>query len=269
MIIFCAGLMKDPRPLINYMYEMQIGDYFSRMGDSGVYPSIDANLFKSLFTESQLPDHPLHNQYVNYYHHEDDERKKRPCDITPIYFPSRVYHFERMKEAVVLENHLSAAAQIPNFAMYIGYPRKAATTLLQTCSEIFTQQGATHLTMVDVTCHHSTLETLKFTNPQSLWLRFCNLPNNFVRSLLNQLFGSGDSLQRLWMDWMDLSPFESLLNELLEDLVAHHKTQKGQRKLNLELEGFTAYPTNLSKLFIQKWRERCRGVESIDCWIIH
>ena len=69
---------------------------------------------------------------------------------------------------------------------------------------------------------------------------------------------------------MNLAPFESLLDELLEDLVAHHQRKReaglAQRKLKLWLEGSKfSQPTNLSEEFVEKWRNRCEKVDSIDC----
>ena len=123
VIIFSTGLMKYPRPLINYLYEMQVEKYLSKMRTGG-RPSIDADLFQSLHDEStvKLPDHPLHNKFINFYNHREDDREKRPRDTT-LYFPSRVYHFRDIKEAVVLENHLSMAAKTPSCTMYIWDPR--------------------------------------------------------------------------------------------------------------------------------------------------
>ena len=268
VIIFSTGLMKDPRPLINYLYEMQVEEYLSKMRSSG-RPSIDADLFQSLHDEStvKLPDHPLHNQFINFYNHREDDREKRPRDTT-LYFPSRVYHFRDIKEVVVLENHLSMAAKTPNCTMSTRWPREAIRDLLLSCSEIFKQQPVTALYMFGVTCHDSSLTALRMINPQVLHLWECNLPPNYVESLIQQLKGSGDSLQKLELLAMDLSPYESLLDELLENLVAHHETHKGQRKLVLLLIGNKfIQPTNLSEGFKVKWRERCRGVESIHCVI--
>ena len=250
--------MKDSRPLVQFVYEMQVEAYPG---------SIDADLFKSLYHEAtvKLPDHPLHNQYINWYNHWEDDWMNRPRDVTGIYFPSRVYHFERMREAVVLENHLSAAAQTPSCSMYIEYPGETTRDMLLVCSEIFNQQPVTALYMLYVTCRDSSLTALRMINPQVLYLALCNLPSNFVENLIQQLKGSGDSLQRLYLVAMNLSPYESLPDELLEDLVAHHETHKGQRKLKLQLRG--GIISNLSEGFKVKWRKRCEGVESIDCVI--
>ena len=266
--------MKDPKPLVQFVYEMQIEHYLSNMR-TRYTPSIDADLFKSISTESHLPYHPLHNEFVNYYHHDENDRKNRPHDTNKIYFPSRFYHFEWMREAVVLENHLSAAAQTPSCSMYIYHdlfnPREAIESdVLLACSEIFKLQPVTYLYMHFVFCRDSSLIVPRMINPQRLCLYECYLqrlclyecylPDQFVRSLIRDLFGAGDSLQFLGLYRINLRPFESLLDELLENLVAHYETHKGQRKLELRLdEG-----TELSEDFCERWRERCRGVESID-----
>ena len=243
--------MKDSTPLVQFMYEMQVEDYLRQMR-TGHKSSIDANLFESLYRESRVkwPDHPLHNEYVNYY----DHRWSTTQDTTPIYFPSRVYHFESMREAVVLEDHLSAATKIPNCAMYMdGFDEEI-------CGYIFKKQVITDLIISTTFIHSTKVPTI--TNPRSLRLNYCHTSYNFMRSLLQQLFGAGDSLEILWLKNTDLSPCESLLDELLENLVAHHEAQKGQRKLELELDG-----TDLSKDFTKKWNERCMGIGSIYCEI--
>ena len=54
MVIFVAGLMKDSRPLVQYVYEMQVEDYVNKMRTDRVDPSIDADLFESLQAESSV-----------------------------------------------------------------------------------------------------------------------------------------------------------------------------------------------------------------------
>ena len=253
VILFCAGLMKDSTPLVQFIYEMQVEEYLRQMR-TGHKSSIDANLFESLYRESTVkwPDHPLHNEYMNYY----DHRWSTTQDTTPIYFPSRVYHFESTREAVVVENHLSAATKIPNCAMYMdGFDEEI-------CGYIFKKQVVTDLTISMTFIHSTKVPTI--TNARSLRLNYCHTSYDFMRSLLQQLFVAGDSLEILWLKNTDLSPFEPLLDELLEDLVAHHEAQKGQRKLELELE---LDGTDLYKDFTEKWNQRCMGIESIYCEI--
>ena len=101
VVLFVVGLMKDSRPLVQYVYEMQVEDYLNEMRtDSN--PSIDADLFMVLQAESsvRLVDHPLHNKYINYYDH-----LRGDLDTTPVYFPSRLYQFSQMRHEVVLEKH--------------------------------------------------------------------------------------------------------------------------------------------------------------------
>ena len=92
VVLFVAGLMKDSRPLVQYVYEMQVEDYLNEMRTGHYAPSIDDDLFKWLQAECsvRLVDHPLHNKYINYYDHRKDS------DTTPVYYPSQVYHFYLM-----------------------------------------------------------------------------------------------------------------------------------------------------------------------------
>ena len=107
----------------------------------------------------------------------------------------------------------------------------------------------------------------RLIKPVSVHLRDCNLPDDFVEKILRQLFGCGESLQHLGLFNMDLKPFESLIDELLEDLVAHHEAGLVQRKLRLLLLGIKDDSTDLSSRFMEKWRKRCEKVDSIDCYI--
>ena len=114
-----------------------------------------------------------------------------------------------------------------------------------------------YLTVLDVPIKMS-------RNPQSVCFWHCVLPHSFSWSTLRQLKGCGDSLQVLQLRLMYLAPFESLLDELLEDLVTHHEAGLAQRKLELRLEGFKDWkPTKLSEEFVEKWRNRCQGIGSV------
>ena len=298
VIIFAAGQMKDSRPLVQYVYEMQVEDYLNEMRTD--YPSIDADLFKWLQAESrvQLFDDPLHNKYINYYNHYD--RWGDPTDTTAVYFPSQVYDFRFMSRGVVLEDPLTQGEEIPPCAMEIWKPDEAVSdSLLSICSQISTRQPVTDLWMRYVTCN--SLEAPRLIKPQTVALFVCKFPKVFMQILLRQLIEChcGETLQELWLGDMNLRPFESLLDELLEDLVAHHEAGLAQRKLRLWfmdlgpveslidelLEDLVAHhqrkreaglaqrelelghPTNLSEEFVEKWRNRCKKVDSIDCRI--
>ena len=267
VVLFAAGLMKDSRPLVQYVYEMQVEDYLDEFRTGDDYPSIDDDLLKSLQAESsvRLFDDPLHNKYINYY----DYHRWNDSDTT-VYYPSQVYHFDQMSHGVVLENHLIQAEEIPPCVMYIYWPREAVSdSLLSICSEISTHQPVADLRMWDVTCN--SLEAPRLIKPVIVDLYDCELPEDFMQILLGQLIEChcGETLQVLQLIEMDLRPFESLIDELLEDLVAHHEAGLAQRKLVLWLTGNKRFnrPTNLSREFVEKWRNRCEKVDSIHCRI--
>ena len=261
VVTFTAGLMKDPRPLVQYTYEMQIEDYVNRMRTGG-YLLIDADLLKSLHTESivRLFDHPLHNKYINYYEHD---RWRGDSDTAPVYFPSRLYHFGYMRHEVVLGNHLPGSTEIVPCTVYISGPDEAVRDkLLSSCSEIFMHQVVADLSMEFVSCKESTLAAPRMSNPQSVILDQCVLPDQFLMNILYQLCGCGETLQCLWLYNMELKPHEALLDELLEDLVGHHEAGLAQRKLVLQLGC-----SDLSEEFVKKWINRCWRIDSIDCMI--
>ena len=54
VVIFVVGLMKDSRPLVQHVYEMQVEDCLNKLRTKvGVIPpSIDTDLFRSLHAES-------------------------------------------------------------------------------------------------------------------------------------------------------------------------------------------------------------------------
>ena len=141
VVLFVVGLMKEPGPLAQFVYEMQIEYYLNKMRTGGgLGPSIDTDLFKSLRAEFsvQLFDHQLHNKYINYYRQDEDGD---PTDTTPVYFPSRLYHFYEMRHGVVLEDHLTDSTEIPPCTMWILSPREAVSdTLLSICSQIWKYQ---------------------------------------------------------------------------------------------------------------------------------
>ena len=179
VITFAAGQMKDSRPLVQFLYEMQV--------ENG--PSIDTDLFRWLEAESsvRLFDDLLHNKYINYYHHYEDERMKRPPDTTKVYCPSGLYQFLSMRREVVLENHLTQEEEIPPCTVYIYDPDAAVMdSLLSICSQIRKHQRVSDLWMIDVTCDNPTITPPRLAKPVSVIVYECKLPNSFVEKILRQ-----------------------------------------------------------------------------------
>ena len=250
VIIFTAGQMKDPRPLVQHVYEMQVE-----------HPSsIDTDLFKSLHAEStvRLVDDPLRNKYINYYNHRLDEEKKRPLDTTRVYWPSRVYHFNWMEHEVVLDHH-TEGEEIPPCTMYISQPDEAVSdSLLSICSEISKHQAVINLWMLGVTSN--SLEAPRLSrNSRSLNIYSCNLSSSFTRKVLQQLHNCV-TLTFLDLHQMDLREVEEDLDHLLSNLVANHEKGLSQKGLRIQIE-----KNGLSEGFVAKWRRRCEGITSINC----
>ena len=165
----------------------------------------------------------------------------------------------------MLANHLTDATEIPPCAMRMDSPHKAVSdSLLSICSEIWKHQGVSDLWMWAVKC--DSLTPPRLTNPGTVRLSQCKFLDVFVEKILHQLFGCAEYLQRLELEGMNLKPFESLLDELLEDLVAHHEAGSVQRRLRLRGDGHIQ-PSKLSEEFKEKWWNRCWGIDSIDCVI--
>ena len=272
VIIFTVGLMKDPKPLVEHIYEIHEEWFLNGLRTDAAY-EIDVELFTSIYTEStvQLPDHPLHNKYCNFYDHGKDDRMNRSRDITPIFHPSRLYDFNHIKQEVKLNTDDHAGAEIPECAIYIDgkeYDEAATKKLLATCCRISRKQPVSDLYLYDVTCEDFTdhiNDTIRMSNKvRSLSIDECVLPEPFIRDLLRSCVDCGDSLQKLTLYRMNLSPFEPLLNELLEKLADYHKTGGAQRELTLWLGGSRKHPTDLSEQFEDEWTKRCRGIPSID-----
>ena len=178
VVLFAAGQMKDSRPLVQFVYEMQVEGHLNEMRTGDVLPSIEDDLFRGLHAEAsvQLFDDPLHNKYINYCAERD----------TTVYFPSQVYHFSRMRHEVVLENHRTQEEEIPPCAMSISDPHEAVSdAVLSICSEIWEHQAVSDLQLMHVTCN--SLEAPRLIKPQTVHLYGCEFPEDFMQIFLRQL----------------------------------------------------------------------------------
>ena len=206
--------MKDPRPLVDHVYQMFVDARLNNMiGTSGLVV-INKDLFQAIFRESrvQLPGHPLHNKHINYYNHRTDDKENR--DTTPVYTPSRYYEFNGMREDVQCDiQHTEQDADQPECGIEIDKPDEAVTqSLLTTCHNISRHQPLTDLRMNSVRCRDlpAAVEApIMSRNARSLRLREYDLPVRFTRNILRQLIDSDCvTLQMLVLYQMHLSPVE-------------------------------------------------------------
>ena len=143
-MLFAVGLMSDPTLLVDYVYQMIISDRLEEMKHKNYYSSghCDYNLLNSLYTESKvkLPGHPLYNQHINYYDHSENR---------PIYFPSKMYWFEYVKNDIDLgTKHREQKSEVTECALIISIytPIKPVNN----CQAIMRNQAINYLFVEDV-----------------------------------------------------------------------------------------------------------------------
>ena len=259
VVIFTAGLMKDPRPLVQHVYEMQVEGYLNQMRVHDDYPAIDDGLFKLLNTEStvELFNHSLNNRYINYYYHTYR-------NTTPLYYPSRIYHFYYTWDKIFLGEYKALIKEIPECAMYINWPEaKVTRSLLSKCWEISKHQPVTDLSMQQVHSAEATKAKVLILNRniQSIHVSKCNFSFSFMRNIFQQLHDCM-RLTKIELIDMELREVEEDLDELLENLVSNHEKGLSHKKLTIDLKR-----NRLSEEFVSKWNECCEGIRSIDCYI--
>ena len=190
-------------------------------------------------------------------------------DVTPICVPSKLYLFSSLEDKINLDIKSGEhETDITECAMVIeGTDETVTNHVMSLCHGISKHQEVTDLWLQRV---QSTKLTVAETpilsrNFQSLTLDRCVLPAPFVKSILHQLSHCGHSLQSLVLRDLDLK-VEQDLDELLENIVSYYESGMAQSYLRLWLEGEWTR-THLSEGFVDKWKQRCEGISSVDCRI--
>ena len=146
----------------------------------------DHKILKSLYIESkvQLPGQLLHNQHINYHNNKD---------TTPIYFPSKLYEFQIIKNDIVMgTEQREQEAEIPECALIIllKAPGEAVIqSLLSNCQVIMRNQAINYLF---VERFESTDFPQNFAfniskHIQSLTLKWCTFPSQTLNHLMQQI----------------------------------------------------------------------------------
>ena len=181
VIMFTVGLMKDPTPLVDHVYALEIEEYM-KVRRKGAEPGVDCEMFYSFYKESMfpLPGHPLHNKYINFYIDED---------ITPVYVPSKMYLFRDLGDNVVIDEH-EHVAENPECGMvlYCHNPT-IMKNILSTCQAISQHQTITYLDIEDVKCKNVTDPNVfsLSKNASSVKIWRSKLPFMVMTHLLQQL----------------------------------------------------------------------------------
>ena len=250
--------MKDPTPLVDYVYEMYIDHYLRRVRIGGSYPTRDDYLFQSLYHESSitLPGSPLHNHHINVYDPLVDGLLTRPFDITNktesenyqaerltkfaqynfnphimpiekifVRIPSKLYVFRNLMQEVVYDiKHRKNDTKVQECIMEILRPNpEVAKRLLSTCRKISRYQPVTDLLIDGAHCVTSKAPIMSIKT-RALSISMSNLPVTFVRNIFQQLVESHCvTLQNFNSLSMNLSDVEVELNKILDQIVSHHK----------------------------------------------
>ena len=211
-VLFAVGLMSDPTPLVDHVYQMKIDEKLAEMRKENDFFTSEYydDLLKSLYAESkiQLPGHPLHNQHINYYDHLHDD-----IDNRPIYFPSKIYQFQNIKNDIVLGiEQREQEGELPECALIINFVNlKKAQSLLSNCQVIMKNQAINNLFMQNVE-HTDFPQTFAFNISkyiQLLTLERCDFPSQTLNHLMEQI-NECSTLRKIDLQYTTLRSVSSL-----------------------------------------------------------
>ena len=234
VVAFTCGLMKDPRHLVDHVYQLyiqwQLSDLRLDIGFSDGDQNLqDLSLFDSLYKESKIPltDHPQRNKYINILFHREDDEEGR-LRQTKISVPSRLYMLsieEDITYDIEAYRQRKESEEIPECAMIIGFDPPLAKSLFATVYKISQHQPITDFMMEHSECDDLTENIqapIMSKDARSLNNRSISLPEPFWRSIICQL-SNCLNLELLQIEFLDLPAIEEELDMLFETLVSHHK----------------------------------------------
>ena len=191
--------MSNPAPLVGYIYELWIEmrlklmrtfqvdeeaeKKLKRLGKQAVVKtneglSFDFNrkFINLLYSESQMPGDPFHNQWITHFHTDSHSNQ--------IYVPSKFYMFINMREKVLRwEDCLEEHDEIPDCAVSIyGFHPSVKKNLVSVLQNISEWQKISDLYIEGLHCYHETEPILLdlHENTQSMTLMNCILPQNVL-----------------------------------------------------------------------------------------
>ena len=185
--------MKDPRPLVDYIYEMQIEHSLNDLReDRDTAISVEENFFRTLYVESTvpLPDYPLQNRHLTCFNHFDHWCRPN-SETTVINTPSKYYQFKGLKKPIVCEiEHMEQKTEILDCAMSIESPEVIVTNnVLSNSRNISKHYPLTDLLVFGVECDHlAEPDVFNLSeNAQSISFSECKLPCEVLSHLLLQM----------------------------------------------------------------------------------
>ena len=269
VLAFTCGLMKNPMPLVNHIYNtfiegisfifsLSISDYKrhreaeKRLQAQGKNATA-LSIFSLLYSESAVPLQgiPCHNQYINLYWNDHEE-------VRPIFIPSRLYAFVGgINETIphVERENIKISGETPQCSIWVSdHTEDTAKNILSTCCAISAHQSITELLLSNVECDSlSEGDALVVSkNAHTIGFLGCHLPVTFLSNILHQLSGCVD-LQHLYLVEMNLYQVEEELDEMLENL--DRKVGRANHQTEVLLRD-----NSLSEKFLKKWELRGSGI---------
>ena len=251
VVVFTCGLMKDPTPVVNHVYELfleYVYDRFSPRNEILSQGKDPCDLFRSIYREARIPLNRLPG--YNHYIYWNDMHKG------DIHTASKLYLFNAMnKDDVPDVKFTNGSDEAAECMLWIEKPDEDATkTLLATCCKISRRQQVNLLIMSHVHCEELTPEdTLTMSKSiQSVAVSDSDFPLNFWKHIFNQLLDCVN-LRHLWLGNTNLHKLEEDLDELLENLDSRCPNK---HPVDVQLTG-----KKFSKKFVKKWSQPCSAIE--------
>ena len=200
VVFFTVGLMADPTPLVDHVYQAyikRIPEFLRRSTFRPVYTDEEERLqslgksiygmriFQSLYRESaiKLPGSAFHNQHLNFYLEYDTE---------PIYLPSTLFMFDKTKNMQHATIRSSSEELVKNKtpdSVIISSGSDDTHGLLNTIQAISKLQPIDNLFIRDVTCEQfEKADVFNMSHKcDNILLWDCVLPSSTLDHLFQQI----------------------------------------------------------------------------------
>ena len=240
VVLFTVGLMSDPTPLVDHVYELysnrmtkllrsghvddDIEDKLKRMGKD----INDISVLESFYKEStvELSGTAFHNKHINYYVGHD---------ATPVYLPSKLFVFEETLTKINCPGIHDLSEDLiqretPDSIIFSTETNDTyAEDLLNTIHRIGQLQPISDLWIHSINCEEpANTNVFKMsTKARSIHLWNCVLPSTTLDNLLEQV-STSDTLNRIVLLGTNLRHIKSFASQYLPSL-----TYLGLWKTNL------------------------------------
>ena len=229
VVLLTVGLMADPTPLIDHVYELWIQRHlkltrYGQIDDDNeeklrrLGKNInDIRFFQSLYKESTivLPGTAFHNEHINCYFEGD---------ASPVYLPSRIFLFYNMKKniewfAIPENRNENVKIQVTDSIFVCSQSDEEASGSFNQIRRISQLQPISDMWFHNINCNDTdNTEVLNISHRvRSVYLLNCVLPAAMLDHLLQQISVSS-TITRIYFRGTSLRHIESLSLQYLPSL---------------------------------------------------